>query len=43
MATITRNYSISMIQEETLQLVQTGRVSRQQRIYALCQFFPNGE
>ncbi|TVQ46178.1 MAG: DUF4327 family protein [Gloeocapsa sp. DLM2.Bin57] len=43
MATITRSYSISMIQEETLQLVQTGRVSRQQRIYSLCQFFPNGE
>lgn len=43
MATITRSYSIDVIKEETLQLVETGRIGRQQRIYTLCQFFPNGE
>jgi len=43
MQTITRSYSMNLIKEETLHLVQSGRVSRQQRIYTLCQFFPNGE
>ena len=43
MRTITRSYSMDLIREETLHLVQSGQVSRQQRIYTLCQFFPNGE
>ena len=43
MQTITRSYSMNLIREETLHLVQSGQVSRQQRIYTLCQFFPNGE
>jgi len=43
MQTITRSYSMNLIKEETLHLVQSGQVSRQQRIYTLCQFFPNGE
>jgi len=43
MSTITRQYNITAIKEETLHLVEAGRVDRQQRIYTLCQYFPNGE
>jgi hypothetical protein len=33
-------YSLDMIQDEARQLVQKGLVSRNQPIYALCQFIP---
>jgi uncharacterized protein YqgQ len=37
------SYSIHMIQEEVRQLVEQGIVSRQQPIYALCQYIPARE
>lgn len=39
----TIHYSIDMIRDETRQLVEQGVVSRQQPIYALCQFIPGRE
>ncbi|NEQ68044.1 MAG: DUF4327 family protein [Symploca sp. SIO1B1] len=33
-------YSIDVLQEEARQLVEKGIVSRQQPIYALCQYIP---
>ena len=36
-------YSITMIQDEARQLVETGTISRYQPIYALCQFIPARE
>ncbi|NET36471.1 MAG: DUF4327 family protein [Cyanothece sp. SIO1E1] len=37
------HYSINLIQDEARQLVQRGVVSRQQPIYALCQYIPARE
>jgi hypothetical protein len=36
-------YSINLIKEEALELVQKGVLSRQQPIYALCQYIPARE
>jgi len=36
-------YDLSMIQNEARQLVEEGKVSRQQPIYVLCQFIPPRE
>ncbi len=36
-------YSMSLIQDEARQLVQTGVVNRQQPIYALCKYIPARE
>lgn len=36
-------YSIKDIQEEARNLVEQGKLDRQQRIYTLCQFLPSGE
>ncbi|MCT7948804.1 DUF4327 family protein [Ancylothrix sp. C2] len=33
-------YSLEVIQEEVRRLVRSGAVSRQQRIYALCEYIP---
>lgn len=40
---VTRGYSIDAIREVTRNLLEEGRVSRQQKLYTLCQFFPGGE
>jgi hypothetical protein len=39
----TKHDSIDEIREETRHLVEEGRVSRQQKLYTLCQYFPSGE
>ena len=36
-------YSMSLIQDEARQLVQTGVVNRQQPIYVLCKYIPARE
>ncbi|UBF24962.1 DUF4327 family protein [Kovacikia minuta CCNUW1] len=36
-------YSLDMIKDEARQLVDKGALSRQQRIYALCQYIPARE
>lgn len=36
-------YSLNVIQDEARQLVQKGMLSRQQPIYALCQYIPARE
>jgi hypothetical protein len=36
-------YSFENIKEEARQLVQQGRLGRQQKIYTLCEFLPSGE
>jgi len=36
-------YSLDVIQDEARQLVQKGVISRQQRIYTLCQYIPARE
>jgi Domain of unknown function (DUF4327) len=41
--TPTISYSLDIIQDEARQLVQQGRVSRQQPIYILCQYIPARE
>ncbi len=43
MTLTTVRYSLDDIQEEVRQLVQQGRLNRQQRIYTLCQFLPSGD
>jgi hypothetical protein len=43
MSTATKNYSIDAIKEEARHLVEEGCVSRQQKLYTLCQYFPTGE
>lgn len=35
--------SIDVIREETRHLVEEGLVSRQQKLFTLCQYFPSGE
>ncbi len=37
------SYSIDTIREEARQLIETGIVSRQQPIYALCRYIPARE
>jgi hypothetical protein len=39
----TKHYSLEDIKEEARQLVFQKRVSRQQCIYALCNYLPSGE
>jgi hypothetical protein len=36
-------YSLNVIKDEARQLVEKGTLSRQQRIYALCQYIPARE
>lgn len=43
MQAINRGYSIEVIREETRHLVEKGRVSRQQKLFTLCQYFSSGE
>ena len=38
-----RSYSIDAIREEVHQLVRSGRVSRQQPLYVLCNYIPTRE
>lgn len=38
-----RSYSIDAIREEASQLVYSGRVSRQQPLYVLCNYIPTRE
>lgn len=38
-----RSYSIDTIRDEATHLVQSGRVSRQQPLYVLCNFIPTRE
>lgn len=38
-----QRYPLEMIQDEACQLVQSGTLGRQQRIYALCEFIPARE
>ncbi|PSO52428.1 MAG: hypothetical protein BRC40_15535 [Cyanobacteria bacterium QH_8_48_120] len=42
-STLTIGYSIDIIREEARQLVYKGTISRQQPIYALCQYIPARE
>jgi hypothetical protein len=36
-------YSLDVIKDEARQLIEKGTLSRQQRIYALCQYIPARE
>jgi len=40
---IYQRYSLEMIQDEALQLLERGRIGRQQPIYILCQYIPARE